>query len=144
MLWLDVPFWHVLLLFIIKLVFLSFSFLFWRNIKFPQQNICKLKTRIGHQKLSVELCAMFPRNKSLNQQLKYVPWNRCYWIIDKILEMYSRRRSSNIEALKTATLLQTNLILILIIKYPDHILIRSWPQKILIKLLVISYNFGVL
>ena len=144
MLWLDVPFWHVLLLFIIKLVFLSFSFLFWRSIKFSQQNICKLKTGIGHQKLSVELYAMFPRNKSLNQQLRCAAWNRCYWIIDKIFEMYSRRRSSNIEALKTATLLQTNLILILIIKYPDHILIRSWPQKILIRLLVISYNFGVL
>ena len=96
MLWLDVPFWHVLLLFIIKLVFLSFSFLFWRSIKFPQQDICKLKTGIGHQKLSVELYAIFPRNKSLNQQLSYVPWNR-YGIIDKILEMYSRRRSSNIE-----------------------------------------------
>ena len=96
MLWLDVPFWHVLLLFIIKLVFLSFSFLFWRSIKFSQQDICKLKTGIGHQKLSVELYAMFPRNKSLNQQLNYVPWNR-YGIIDKILEMYSRRRSSNIE-----------------------------------------------
>ena len=143
MLWLDVPFWHVLLLFIIKLVFLSFSFLFWRSIKFSQQDICKLKTGIGHQKLSVELYAMFPRNKSLNQQLNYVPWNR-YGIIDKILEMYSRRRSSNIEALKTATLLQTNLILTLILKDPDHILIRSWSQKILIRFLVISHNFGVL
>ena len=143
MLWLDVPFWHVLLLFIIKLVFLSFSFLFWRSIKFSQQDICKLKTGIGHQKLSVELYAMFPRNKSLNQQLNYVPWNR-YGIIDKILEMYSRRRSSNIEALKTATLLQTNLILTLILKDPDHILIRSWYQKILIRLLVISHNFGAL
>ena len=143
MLWLDVPFWHVLLLFIIKLVFLSFSFLFWRSIKFSQQDICKLKTGIGHQKLSVELYAMFPRNKSLNQQLNYVSWNR-YGIIDKILEMYSRRRSSNIEALKTATLLQTNLILTLILKDPDHILIRSWYQKILIRLLVISHNFGAL
>ena len=127
-----------------NLRFCHFHFFFWRNIKFSQQNICKVKTRIGDHKLSVELHVMFPRNKSLNQQLKYVPWNRCYWIIDKILEMYSRRRSSNIEALKTATLLQTNLILTLILKDPDHILIRSWSQKILIRLLVISYNFGVL
>ena len=94
--------------------------------------------------MSVQLYAMFPRNKSLNQQLKYVAYNRCYWIIDKIFEMYSRRRFSNIEAWKTATLLQTNLILILILKDPDHILIRSWSQKILIRFLVIAHTFGVL
>ena len=94
--------------------------------------------------MSMELYAMFPRNKSLNQQLKYVAWNRCYWTTGKIFEMYSRRRSSSIEALKTATLLQTNLILILILKDPDHILIRSWSQKILIRFLVISHNFRVL
>ena len=124
-------------------VFITFiSFL--KKYQISSTEHLQIKNKNWSSKMSMELYAMFPRNKSLNQQLKYVAWNRCYWTIDKIFEMYSRRRSSSIEALKTATLLQTNLILILILKDPDHILIRSWSQKILIRFLVISHNFGVL
>ena len=122
------------------IIFISFL----KKYQISSTEHLQIKNKNWSSKMSMELYAMFPRYKSLNQQLKYVAWNRCYWTIDKIFEMYSRRRSSSIEALKTATLLQTNLILILILKDPDHILIRSWSQTILIRFLVISHNFGVL
>ena len=41
--------------FIIKFEFLLLSFLFWRSIKFPQQNINQSEARLGDKKLSVEL-----------------------------------------------------------------------------------------
>ena len=50
---LTYTFWHFLLLFFIKrIVFLSFSFLFfWQKIKFPLQNINQSKTWVGDKKL---------------------------------------------------------------------------------------------
>ena len=52
-------FWVVLLLlfFIIKFVFLSFLFLFWWSIKFPQLNINQSEAGFRGLKLSVELYA---------------------------------------------------------------------------------------
>ena len=41
------------LLFLVKFVFLLFSFLFWWSIKFPQQNINQSETWIGGFQLSV-------------------------------------------------------------------------------------------
>ena len=54
---LTYTFWHFLLLFFIKrIVFLSFSFLFfWQKIKFPLQNINQSKTWVGDKKLLDQL-----------------------------------------------------------------------------------------
>ena len=55
-----------LLCFIIKFMFLSFSFFFWWSIKFPQQNINQSETRIGGFQLAGKLCA--------NRQAYVVTW----------------------------------------------------------------------
>ena len=50
-------FWLLLLLlfFIKKIVFLSFSFIFLISIEFPEQNINKSETGMGDKELSVEV-----------------------------------------------------------------------------------------
>ena len=45
----------LLLLFIKKIVFLSFSFIFLISIEFPEQNINKSETGMGDKELSVEV-----------------------------------------------------------------------------------------
>ena len=54
-LYLTILSWHFLSLFIKKIVFLFFSFLFWQSIEFPQQNIEQSKTWIGDLILSAQL-----------------------------------------------------------------------------------------
>ena len=63
-------FFDILLLFFIeKIVFLSLSLLFFRSIKFPQQNINESGIRIGDKKLSVALHVIWNNIDSISDFL---------------------------------------------------------------------------
>ena len=68
--------------FIKKLCFYYFHFFSWWSIKFPQQNINQSETRIGDEKLSVELYVNIDSQKQLfrfvQNNLKYAALKFCF------------------------------------------------------------------
>ena len=85
-----------LLFFVIKFVSLSFSFLFSRSVKFPQQNINQSELWIGDFQLSVEMCVncstiipicviMWSRAQS-----KLMAYHRLAWTVGRGYFVWSR------------------------------------------------------